>query len=157
MPAANNVTRMLDAQHIPYRACAVPEKKLTAVEVAAYLKIPAEKVYKTIVFERFQKGKAILAIVPATAEVDSRKLANAVGEKKVSVTTLEKAETLTGLRAGGISPLALIHKGFQTILDKRALGNEEIIISGGQWGLQIAISPKDLAKLTNAHCADISR
>lgn len=156
MPATNNVTRMLDAQHIPYRICAVPEKKLTAIEVASYLKTPAEKVYKTIVFERGQNGKAILAIVPATAEVNSKKLANAVGEKKVSVTTLEEAEVLTGLRAGGISPLALIHKGFQTILDKSALGKVEIIISGGQWGLQIAISPKDLISLTNAQCADIS-
>ena len=57
MPATNNVTRMLDARKIAHRAHAVPEKKLSALEVAELLQIPAEQVFKTIVVEREGKGK----------------------------------------------------------------------------------------------------
>ena len=156
MAATNNVTRMLDAKGIPYRALEIPNKKLSAMEVADYLHLSPESVFKTIVVEREKKGKAILAVVPAPREVNLKKVAKAAGEKKVKITTLVKAEKLTGLRAGGISPLALIHKGFDVYLDESALALDEIIISGGQWGLQIALAPQDLTQLTNAGSADIS-
>jgi len=151
----NNVTRMLDAKDVRYRQLEIPDKKMSALEVAAFLSVPPEQVFKTIVTERQKQGKPILAVVPAIAEVDPKKLARAVGEKKVTVTTLQKAESLTKLRAGGISPLALIHKGFQTVLDDSAMDFNEIIISGGQWGLQIALSPQDLLQLTNNCSANI--
>lgn len=156
MAATNNVTRMLDARKIAYSAHAVPEEKLSALEVAEILQVPAEQVFKTIVVERDGKGKSILAIVPATGEVNLKALAKAVGEKKVHVTTMQKAEALTGLRAGGISPLALINKGFQVVLDESALTQSEIYISGGQWGLQIAITAEHVIQLTNAHTAHIT-
>jgi len=155
MAATNNVTRMLDAKGVPYRALEIPNKKLSALEVADYLEVPPEMVFKTIVAEREKKGKAILAVVPATGEVDLKKLSKAAGEKKVGITTLEKAEKLTGLRAGGISSLALMQKGFDVYLDESALGLEEIIISGGQWGLQIALSPDDLIRLTQPKTANL--
>ena len=155
MAAANNVTRMLEAKGIPFQAHAVPERKLSALEVAEILSAPTETVFKTIVAEREKKGKTILALVPATGEVDLKKLAKAVGEKKVAVTTLEKAEKLTGLRAGGISPLALINKGFEVVIDESALAHEAIYISAGQWGLQVALAAADLVQLTNANISDI--
>ena len=52
------------------------------------------------------KGKAILAVVPGPLEVDLKLLAKAVGEKKLAIPTQKEAERLTGLQAGGISPLA---------------------------------------------------
>lgn len=156
MVIATNVTRLLEAKGIPYRGLEIPNKKMNALEVAVYLEVSPETVFKTIVAEREKQGKAILALVPATGEVDLKKLAKAAGEKKVAVTTLEKAEKLTGLRAGGISPLALLHKRFEVYLDTSALDLDEIIISGGQWGLQIAIAPQDMMALTRAHNEDLT-
>ena len=156
MTTTNNVTRMLEARKIAFTAQEVPEEKLSAVEVAALLEIPPEIVFKTIVAKREKKGKPILALVPATGEVNNKALAASLKEKKVHVTTQAEAEALTGLRAGGISPLALINKGFQVIMDISAQSLDEILVSGGQWGLQIRISPKDIAKLTNARFAPIS-
>ena len=155
MAIANNVTRMLEAKGIPFRAYEVPNQKLSALEVAEILSVPAETVFKTIVAERDKKGKTILALVPATGEVDLKKLAKAVGEKKVQVATLEKAEKVTGLRAGGISPLALINKGFEVVIDESAISQEAITISAGQWGLQVALAAGDLAQLLNARIAEI--
>jgi len=72
------------------------------------------------------------------------------------VTTLREAEALTGLKAGGISPLALINKGFQVVIDETALERGKILISGGQRGLQIQLASQDLIRLTNARTARIS-
>ena len=53
--------------------------------------------------------------------------------------TEREAERLTGLQAGGISPLALLNRGFQVVLDESAQEHAEIYISGGQRGLDIRL------------------
>jgi len=151
----NNVTRLLDQRKIDYTAFELPPEKLGAVEAAQFLGVPPSLVYKTIVIIREGKGKPILAVVPGDREVDRKALASALGEKKVYVPTEREAERLTGLQAGGISPLALIQRGFQVIIDVSAQALEEIFISGGQRGLDIRLAPSDLAALTNARFAPI--
>jgi Cys-tRNA(Pro)/Cys-tRNA(Cys) deacylase len=154
MPA-NNITRMLDAKKIPYTAFELPAEKLGALETARLLNVPLEQVFKTIVVKREEKGKPILAVVPGSTEVDLKFLAKALGEKKLYLPTEREAEQLTGLQAGGISPLALINKGFQVVLDASAHNYKEIHISGGQRGLNIRLSVDALIKLTNARVESI--
>lgn len=147
---ANNVTRMLDAKKIPYTAFELPMEKLGALETARLLNVPLERVFKTIVVKREGKGKPILAVVPGSSEVDLKSLARSVGEKKLHLPTEREAEQLTGLQVGGISPLALINKGFQVVLDANARDYEEIHVSGGQRGLNICLPVEALVSLTNA-------
>lgn len=153
----NNITRLLDQRKISYTVFELPAEKLGAEVTAEMLGVPPEIVFKTIVVKREGKGKPILAVVPGHAEVDLKLLARAVGEKKVSLTTQKEAEQLTHLQAGGISPLALLNRGFQVVLDQSAQKHAEIHISGGQRGLNIRLPVSDLVKLTNARLAEISR
>jgi Cys-tRNA(Pro)/Cys-tRNA(Cys) deacylase len=153
---SNNVTRLLESHHIPYTVHELPAEKLGALETAHLLGVPEEQVFKTIVVQREGKGKPILALVPGTGEVDLKKLAKVVGEKKLHLPTQREAEQLTGLQAGGISPLALLNRGFQVVIEETAQLFAEIYISGGQRGLNICLLPSDLAQLTNAGFADIS-
>ena len=155
MPITNNVTRMLDAKKIQYTAHELPEEKLGASRSAEILGVPASQVFKSIVTVRTGPGKPILAVIPGDEELNLKLAAKAVGEKKLKVATHQEAEELTGLQTGGISPLALINKGFQILLDRSALEHATIFVSGGQRGLNIQISPKDLMKLTNARPADL--
>ena len=155
--AKNNVTRLLDGRKIAYKSFQLPAEKLGALEVSQYLGIPPEQVYKTIVVTRMRRGKPILALVPGPDEVDLKALAKHLGEKKVHLTTQKQAEQLTGLQAGGISPLALINRGFQVIVDSSAKQYQEIYISGGQRGLDIRLPVSDLISLTEATLGEISR
>jgi Cys-tRNA(Pro)/Cys-tRNA(Cys) deacylase len=148
--ATNNITRMLDAKKIPYTVFELPAEKLGALETANLINVPLEQIFKTIVVKREGKGKPILAVVPGSAEVDLKLLAKALGEKKLYLPTEREAEQLTGLQAGGISPLALINKGFQVVLDASARDYNEIHVSGGQRGLNIRLPVEALIKLTNA-------
>lgn len=151
-----NVTRLLDQRKIAYTAHKLPPEKLGAQEAALYLGVAVEEVFKTIVVKRLSQGKPILALVPGTREVNLKALAKVLGEKKVKLPTQREAEQLTGLQAGGISPLALLNRGFQIILDSSAELHQEIYISGGQRGLDIQLPVSDLISLTNAKVAEIS-
>jgi Cys-tRNA(Pro)/Cys-tRNA(Cys) deacylase len=157
MSPVNNVTRFLDSRKIPYTAFETPAEKLGALETAKYLNVPPETVFKTIVVTRDKPKKPILAVIPGPNSVDLKLLAVALGEKKVSLPTEREAEQLTGLQAGGISPLALINKGFQVVIDAAAQNYDEIHVSGGQRGLNIKLPVVDLIKLVNARVASISK
>ncbi len=156
MTITNNVTRFLDARKVKYSAHEVPAEKLGAVEVAQLMGAPAEQVFKTIVTKR-EKGKPVLAVIPAPRIVDLKLLASFLGEKKMYLPTEREAEQLTGLQAGGISPLALINKGFQVVIDSAAQSFEEIYVSGGQRGLDVLLGVGDLVKLVNAKVGAVSR
>lgn len=153
----NNVTRLLDARGIPYTAYELPVEKIGAVETAHILGVDARLIFKTIVIIRDGKGKPILAVIPGDKEVDLKALAQAVGEKKVHLSTQREAEKITGLQVGGISPLALLNRGFQVILDASALDFEEIHISGGQRGLNLRLPTTALIDLTTAKLAVICK
>lgn len=152
----NNVTRLLDSRKVAYTAHELPAEKLSAVEAAAILGVPAGQVFKTIVITREGKGKPLLAVVPGPKEVNLKALARVVGEKKVFLPTEHEAERLTGLQAGGISPLALLNRGFQVILDTSAQGYERIFVSGGQRGLNIELPAEALISMCRAKIAEIS-
>ena len=156
MTITNNVTRFLDARKVDYIAYELPAEKLGAVEAAQYMDVPPDQVFKTIVITR-EKKKPLLAVIPGPRTVDLKLLAVFLAEKKVSLPTEREAETMTGLQAGGISPLALINKGFQVVIDSAAQGYEKIYISGGQRGLDILLPVNDLAKLTYARFGNISK
>jgi len=157
MSPVNNVTRFLDSQKVSYKVFETPAEKLGARETAEILKVPLEIVFKTIVVTREKPKKPILVVIPGESVVDLKLLAASLGEKKVHLPTEREAEGLTGLQAGGISPLALINRGFQVVLDSSAQSHPEIHVSGGQRGLNIRLPVADLIRLTKARLATVSR
>lgn len=156
MAITNNVTRFLDSQRVRYTAHDLPPEKLGAVEAAQFMNVPEGQVFKTIVIKR-EKGKPVLAVIPGPRVVDLKLLAAFLGEKKMHLPSEREAEQMTGLQAGGISPLALMNKGFQVVIDSSAQGFDEIFISGGQRGLNIQLEVKNLARLVNARFGEVSR
>lgn len=157
MTVTNNVTRLLDARKISYTTYELPVEKHGALETAQLLNVEPASVFKTIVVTRDKPQKPLLVVVPGPSSVDLKSLASALGEKKVYLPTEREAEQLTGLQAGGISPLALINKGFQVVIDESAQRFSAIHISGGQRGLNIKLPVTDLIKLTKARLAAVSK
>ena len=157
MPPVNNITRFLDSRKVSYTVFETPVEKLGALETAQFLQVPPEMVFKTIVVTRDKPKKPVLAVLPGPSSVDLKSLAAFLGEKKTHLPTEREAEQLTGLQAGGISPLGLINRGFHVVVDEAARKYPEIHISGGQRGINIRLPVADLIKLTNARLARISR
>ena len=158
MPIKNNVTRLLDSRKIPYALFELSSEKRGALETARLLDVEPASVFKTIVItrEKIVNKKPLLVVIPGPNEVDLKALAVFLGEKKVYLPTEREAEQLTGLQAGGISPLALLNKGFQVVLDASAREQAEIHVSGGQRGLNVRVPVDAFIRLTNARVASIS-
>ena len=155
MSVTNNVTRLLQSRKIVFTTHEFSAEKLGAQEVAALLGFEPSRVFKTIVAVRTGAGKPILAVMPGDRELNLKLAAKAVGEKKIKTASHADAEALTKLQTGGISPLALVNRGFQILIDRSALNFDTILVSGGQRGLNIELAPKDLIALVSAKVANL--
>jgi len=148
-----NSMRVLEAQGVPYEVFSYPPTRHSALEVAELAEAPPAQVYKTLVVQR-ERGKPLLVMIAADRELDLKRLAAAVGEKKLHMATQRDAERLTGLQVGGISALALLNRGFDVFIDRTASEPAEIYVSGGQRGVNLRLAVADLIRVTGARIVE---
>jgi Cys-tRNA(Pro)/Cys-tRNA(Cys) deacylase len=155
----NNVTRFLDSKKVAYRMHAYDYAAgvHSAVEVAQAIGLPPAQVFKTLVVLPEQPNrKPMLVVIPGPDALDLRQFAKAVGLKKAKMAGHDEAEKLTGLQTGGISPLALINKGFDTYLSDQAQAFTSIAVSAGQRGANVELAVRDLIALTRARLVNLT-
>jgi Cys-tRNA(Pro)/Cys-tRNA(Cys) deacylase len=145
----NNVMRLLDRRGISYQAYAFSPDIHSAQGVAEVTGLPAAMVFKTLVAMPAE-GRPILVLVPGDHELDLRRLARALGIKKARMATKSEAERFTGLQVGGISPLALLDRGFRVYLDHSALVLDDVLVSAGERGKNVRLRTTDLIAVTAA-------
>ncbi len=153
MPFKNNTTRFLDSKRVTYQVheYIYDADASSAVEVANAVGLPAERVFKTlVVLPNEPRRKPMLVVIPGPQTLDLRTFSKQVGVKKAKMASHDEAEALTGLQTGGISPLALINKGFDVYLDASAEQFETIAISAGERGAQVELAVGALVKLVRA-------
>lgn len=150
-----NSMRILDQQKVAYTVREFPDTIHSADGVADHFGLPAGMVYKTLVVLP-NKGKPMLVMIAGDRELDLKKLAKAVGEKKAQMAPKKEAESLTGLQTGGISALALLHKNFSVYIDRPALEFERILVSAGKRGINLELPVQDLIRLTKAKVIEAS-
>jgi Cys-tRNA(Pro)/Cys-tRNA(Cys) deacylase len=153
--AINNVIRLLESRKVLFKTVELPAEKLGALETAEFLGVDPGLVFKSIVIQREKSGKPLLAVVPGDRRVDLKSLAAVINEKKVSIPTEKEAEQLTGLQVGGISALALMNRGFETLLDLSAMKLNDFYVSGGMRGLLIWMRVQDYVTISGARFAPL--
>ncbi|NLV73840.1 MAG: Cys-tRNA(Pro) deacylase [Chloroflexi bacterium] len=157
MPTAEktNAMRVLDRAKVRYQVHNYSSERHSAEEVAALVGVPPEVVFKTLVVI-LPAGKPLLAIIPGNHELDLKKVASLFGQKKAHMASLSEAEALTGLQVGGISALALMNKGFRVAIHTSATQHEQVLVSAGVRGTNLALEPADLIRVINAQVADLT-
>ncbi|MFD9727549.1 MULTISPECIES: Cys-tRNA(Pro) deacylase [unclassified Streptomyces] len=123
-------------------------------EAAQALGVSPEQVFKTLVAD--VDGALTVAVVPVSGSLDLKALAAAVGGKRAAMADPALAERTTGYVRGGISPLGQ-RRRLPTVLDASASGHATICVSAGRRGLEVELSPTDLATLTSAVLAPVAR
>ena len=145
--------KVLEGKKIAYEAVTYDTITRDAVEIAAMFGVPAAQVFKTLVVPapvKQPKLKPMLMMLPADAQLDLKKLAKVVGAKKLAMASHAEAEKITRLKVGGISPLALLNKGFAIYIDESAQTQNEIFVSAGVRGINLKVGVNDLVKVTKA-------
>ena len=89
-----------------------------ALEAAAALGVPPDRVFKTLVVA--VDDRLAVGIVPSSGELDLRRIASVLGGRKAVLADAALAQRATGNVLGGISPLGQKRR-LPTVVDASAL------------------------------------
>lgn len=148
-PAINQLKKSFNIHQYQHEANA----QSFGIEAVEKLSLNAEQVFKTLVICTDTNQLAV-AIVPVMFKLNLKSIAKALKVKKVKMADANRVETTTGYVLGGVSPLGQ-KKSLITVIDKSAEHFNQIFVSGGKRGLEIELSPQDLAIMCRATFADI--
>jgi Cys-tRNA(Pro)/Cys-tRNA(Cys) deacylase len=152
-----NAMRILDAEKKTYEMITyeVADGKVDGVSVAHKINKDVKSVYKTLVAQGHSKQLYVF-VIPVEEELDLKKAAKTVNEKKVEMIAVKDIQKLTGYIRGGCSPIGM-KKRFPTLLDIKADQLEKIIVSGGKIGMQIELEVTDLIDIIKGNMVDLTK
>ena len=152
-----NAMRLLKQANIPFDTSEyeVDESDLSGVHAAEALGVEPDCVFKTLV-ARGGKGGLYVFVIPVAEELDLKKCAGAVGEKKVEMIHVKELLGLTGYIRGGCSPIGM-KKKYPTYIDEIATLFDRIYVSAGMRGQQLILDPEDLRAYTDAAFVDLTK
>lgn len=152
-----NVMRILDKAKIKYESFEyeVDEEHLDAVHVAESIGQDIRYVYKTLVLEGNDKNFYV-CVINGSDELDLKKTAKAFGLKSIQMIAVKDINKITGYIRGGCSPIGM-KKRYPTVMDINAEHLEYIIISAGQRGMQVKVSPSALQQEIGASFCDVCK
>ena len=150
-----NAMRLLEQAGIPYKALEyeVDENNLAGEHVAEQIHMPLEQVFKTLVAKGEKKGIMVFCI-PVNSELDLKKAASILGDKKIEMLHVKDLLATTGYIRGGCSPIGM-KKKFPTYMDEIAVLFDEITVSAGIRGCQLCVPREALVQYIGATLCDI--
>lgn len=149
-----NVMRIFDTLGINYKIHNYTDTgAVSGTDVAAALGLDPDLVFKTLVTVG-KSNEHFVFLVPVQRELDLKKAASSVHEKKIEMVKSKELLPLTGYIHGGCSPVGM-KKFFRTVIDKSAENLEKIYFSGGKIGYQVELSPEELRRAIDFTFADI--
>ena len=148
--------RLLDRAHIVYKCYEYEtiDGKIDAVSVAKKIGQEPEQVFKTLVTQSPSREHFVF-VIPSVCELDLKLAAKAAKQKSIEMLPLKQLLSTTGYVHGGCSPIGM-KKPFPTFIDETALLYDQFCVSAGKVGLNLSLSPHDLARFVKASFADLA-
>ena len=154
MDEKTNVMRILEQKKIKYNSYSYASTQaISGMEVATALNQDPNCVFKTLVTVGTSRSNYVF-LVPVNKELNLKKAAKSVNEKKVEMIKSKELLPLTGYIHGGCSPIGM-KKQIKTVINITAQNFEKIIFSAGKIGYQVEMSLENLQKVINFTLADI--
>lgn len=111
-------------------------------------------VIKTLVMED-ETGRPLQVLMHGDQQVSMKKLARAIGCKRVRPCSIEAAERHTGYQVGGISPFG-VRKRLPVVLQESILQLDRVLINAGGRGVLVDLAAADLVSILNPTIADVA-
>lgn len=152
-----NAMRLLESEGIDFQVLEyeVDESDLSGEHAAELVGYPVEQIFKTLVLKGEKTGYFVCCI-PSHEELDLKKVAKAIKDKKVDMIPMRDLLGLTGYLRGGCSPIGM-KKKFPTFVDETAILFDEITVSAGQRGVMVLLNPEELVSYIDAELCDLTK
>lgn len=150
-----NAVRILESNNILFELFeyVFNEYEIDAISVAGKIGASPEMVFKTLVAQGDKTGFVVF-VIPGNAELNLKKAAVTSANKKVEMIKAKDLLSVTGYIRGGCSPVGMSKK-YPTFIEETSQLFEQIYVSAGIRGMQVKLSPLDLAKVTDADFSDL--
>lgn len=150
-----NAIRILEKNNVKYEIITYDSKdgKIDGISVAEKINRNIEEVYKTLVTIG-NSNELYVFVIPVDKELDLKKAAKIVEEKKIEMIHVKDILKYTGYIRGGCSPFGM-KKQYKTFANDTAKNLEKVIVSGGKIGIQVEINPEALVEILDVKFQDI--
>jgi prolyl-tRNA editing enzyme YbaK/EbsC (Cys-tRNA(Pro) deacylase) len=147
------VAEFLQRAGVDARVEEFPEGTPTAGAAAKAVGSSRAQIVKSLVF--VCDGRPILALVPGDRRADENKVAEAAGARAARVAGPDEVLAATGFEPGGVAPFPAPGIS-QVLMAGELLAHDRVWIGAGSERHMAGLSPIDLARLTQAHTAELS-
>lgn len=146
-PSAQKVQDTLDT--LGFEHCRIvehPATTRTSAEAAAAIGCTVAQIAKSLVFKGKNSGDPILIIASGVNRVDTKRIAELVGEP-IEKPDADYVRARTGFVIGGVAPVGH-SEPVQTFIDQDLLQYTEIWAAAGNPNAVFQLTPNDLVRMT---------
>lgn len=134
----------------------------TAYDLAQTTGVRIEHIAKTILLKvepphGETKAKHIIAVLPASHQLDLKKLKDVLGAKKISIADERLMSKLFKIKAGAITPFSAMHSYTPVLIDKTLLKAKKIMARSGSFTDSLFFKPKDFLKVSGGTLASFAK
>lgn len=138
---------------IPFRVVRT-ERASSAEESARFQVIPVGALLRTIVVRRGDDDY-VFVIVPAGRRFDWPRLRSHLGVRRLTLPDADEARAATGYERYTITPFGA-SRAWPVIVDAPALEEPVVAIGGGDFGVNVHLTPADLVAALGAEVVEVS-
>ena len=131
-----------------------PAGTRTAQDAAAAVGCAVGQIVKSLIF-RTASGDPLLVIASGSNRVDERKVEALIGER-IGKADADFVRSATGFAIGGVPPAGHA-TAIRALLDEDLLAYETVWAAAGTPRDVIALTPAELARLSNGELADVAQ
>ena len=145
------VVAALDRTGLPYELIPCdPDFADTAAFCERYGYAPEQSANTIVVATKREPKQYVACVVLATTRLDvNGTVKRRLAAGKVSFADAEETATLTGMRIGGVTALAL-PAGLPLWVDGRVMEQPQVILGGGSRSLKVQVAPEALVRAPGA-------
>ena len=145
--------KLLEENDVEFKTIA-HSQAFTAQEIAAAAHVPGKEMAKTVMVKL--DGELAMAVLPATDQLSTSRLAKATGARNVEVATEnEFADRFPDCEVGAMPPFGKLW-GLTVFVDERLREDEQIAFNAGTHTELVKLSYADFERLENPVVARLS-
>lgn len=149
------VKEFLRSRGVEVEIVTFDESTRTSELAAAAIGCEVAQIAKSLLFI-VDDQEPILVIASGRNRVDTEKLAERVGNRRVKIANAKTVKQVTSFPVGGVPPVAHSHP-LRTILDPTLMRFKIVYAAAGTPNAVFGVHPEELRKLTNGELVDVFR